>query len=65
MDEMNQKKYSITEYLEMEETTLEKHEFHNGEIVMMPEGTINHGIIDGNINGEIGNKLFGSNLPYI
>ncbi len=44
-----QKRYSIQDYLEMEEKAMEKHEFHNGKIVEMPGGTANHSLIATNI----------------
>jgi Uma2 family endonuclease len=35
-------KYTIQEYLEMEEKAVDKHEFHDGEILMMSGGTLRH-----------------------
>lgn len=36
-------KYSIKDYLKMEENSLEKLEYHEGEIFAMAGGTLNHG----------------------
>lgn len=44
---------SIAEYIEIEKETQTKHEYHDGEIFAMAGGTIEHGIISGNIFGEI------------
>jgi len=37
-----QKYYTVEEYLALEETAEEKHEYHNGEIITMTGGTTNH-----------------------
>ena len=37
--------YTIDEYLQLEETADEKHEFHAGELIPMPGGTANHSLI--------------------
>ena len=58
-------RYTLEEYLELEEQAVEKHEYRNGEIVSMPGGTANHNAITGNVYAEIrryvrgqGYKLF-------
>ncbi len=56
-----QKRYSIQEYLEMEEKSLEKQEFHNGKIVEMPGGTANHSLIATNITTALGIALDDTN----
>ncbi|MGD1903040.1 MAG: Uma2 family endonuclease [Geitlerinemataceae cyanobacterium] len=43
------RRYSIEEYLALEETSEVKHEYHRGEIVEMPGGTANHNDILGAI----------------
>lgn len=43
------KKFTIQEYLEFEEASIEKHEYYNGEIFEMPARRIPHNIISGNI----------------
>jgi Uma2 family endonuclease len=39
------KKYSFAEYMAMEETSLEKHDFYHGELFAMAGGTTNHNSI--------------------
>ena len=41
--------FTVEEYLNLELTAKYKHEFHDGEIIAMPGGTINHSKIGGNI----------------
>jgi len=53
------KKYSIEEYLEMEEASQERHEYYQGEIFAMSGPKVTHGIISGNTFLELGNKLKG------
>lgn len=56
------KKYSIEEYLEMEEVSEERHEYYQGEIFAMSGPKVPHGIISGNTFLALGNKLKGK--PY-
>jgi Uma2 family endonuclease len=44
---------TIEEYLSIESASDSKHEYHNGYIYAMAGGTLNHGLICGNIYGEI------------
>jgi Uma2 family endonuclease len=44
-----EKLYSFEEYLEMEAKSEVKHEFHNGKLIPMAGGTLNHSIIANNI----------------
>ena len=53
------KPISAEEYLAMEETAEEKHEYYQGEIFVMPGATINHNTIVTNILVEIGQFLKG------
>lgn len=53
------KKYTIEEYLEIEETSQEKHEYYQGEIFAMSGPKVQHGIISGNTFGILFNKLKG------
>lgn len=46
-------KVTLEEYLEIEQTTQIKHEYHDGTIYAMSGGTIEHGLISGNTFGEI------------
>ena len=41
-------KVTLEEYLEIEQTTQSKHEYHDGTIDVMSGGTIEHGLISGN-----------------
>lgn len=40
---------TLAEYRRLEETALERHEFHDGKIVAMTGGTLEHSAISGNI----------------
>jgi Uma2 family endonuclease len=52
-------KYSVEEYLEIEEKSLEKHEFYQGEIFAMAGASIEHNHIVRNALLSIGNFLSG------
>jgi Uma2 family endonuclease len=56
----DKRKYSIEEYLEMEQLADEKHEYYQGEIFAMSGPKVQHNIIAGNIYGPLFNKLKGS-----
>jgi Uma2 family endonuclease len=45
--------YTIEEYLKIEETSLERLEYHDGQIFAMAGGTIDHGLITNNIGGSL------------
>jgi len=51
--------YTIEEYLELEETTREKHEYHKGEIYLMSGVRADHNIIQMTMIAEIAPKLEG------
>jgi Uma2 family endonuclease len=53
------KKYSIEEYLEMEEHSEERHEYYQGEIFAMSGPKVPHGIISGNTFLALGIRLKG------
>jgi Uma2 family endonuclease len=53
------KKYSIEEYLEMEEASQEKHEYYQGEIFAMSGPKVPHNIIAGNIYFGLRQQLKG------
>jgi len=55
----NNKKYTIEEYLEMEQGSQEKHEYYQGEIYAMSGPKVQHGIISGNIFGALFERLKG------
>jgi Uma2 family endonuclease len=52
-------KFSIEEYLAMEESATEKHEYYSGGIFAMSGAKMPHNIISVNILVELGNKLKG------
>ena len=47
------------EYVEWEQTQLERHEFHDGEVLAMSGGTVEHGLINTNAAGELRHLLKG------
>jgi Uma2 family endonuclease len=55
----SKKKYTIQEYLEMENAATEKHEYYQGEIFAMSGAKMQHNIIAGNTFGYLLNKLKG------
>ncbi len=57
MGEKSLNNYSVLEYLEFDNQSDVKNEYHAGVIVAMAGGTLNHGIIASNINSEIHNLL--------
>lgn len=50
-------KYSIEEYLALEEKAENKSEYYDGEIYLMSGGTIAHGLIGANMARHLGNAL--------
>jgi Uma2 family endonuclease len=44
-----ERRYSLDEYRVIAETSTEKCEYHDGEIVTMTGGTLNHSLVMGNI----------------
>jgi Uma2 family endonuclease len=54
------RRYTIEEYLTMEEKALDRHEFHDGEILAMSGGTYRHSRINTNFLVAIGNRLRGT-----
>ena len=61
MGEKNLERYTITDYLDIDNQSDIKNEYNNGLIRSMSGGTLNHGIIGNNINSEINNSLKTSN----
>ena len=49
--------YTIEEYLEMEELSLEKHEYYNGKITLMAGGSSTHNLIVANAITALNNSL--------
>jgi Uma2 family endonuclease len=52
--------FTVEEYLRQEEASLEKHEFHDGEIFAMAGGTYEHSAISSNVNGLLFAALDGT-----
>jgi len=50
-------KYSIEEYLEMEANSLEKLEYHEGEIFAIAGETLNHSLLSNNVGGSLRQAL--------
>ncbi len=57
MNELALKKISFPEYLELEEKSEGKHEYHDGFVRAMAGGTPNHSTISGNIYASLANAL--------
>jgi len=53
------RRYSVAEYLNMECAADERHEFHDGEILAMSGGSLEHSLITANMVRETGNALKG------
>lgn len=54
---IDNKKYSFSEYMALEETSVERHDFYHGELFAMPGATANHHQVCQNINGALVNKF--------
>lgn len=54
---LNQPKISLLEYLEFEEASDIKHEYHDGKVRPLSNKTIKHSKIGGNLGAAIGNEL--------
>ena len=50
---------SYEEYVEWEQTQLERHEFHDGEVLAMSGGSGEHSVINSNVGGELRQRLKG------
>lgn len=55
-----EKLYTLEEYFELEERATYKSEFHNGKIIPMAGGTINHGLIGATIHALLFMLFFNS-----
>ena len=59
------RRYTVEEYFELERTSQEKYEYHDGYIVAVGEaiamagGSVNHSLIVANVIRELGNRLKG------
>ena len=48
---------TVEEYIQQEIETNTKHEYHDGKIYALAGGTLNHGLLCGNVYSEIRNQL--------
>lgn len=53
MEALKLENLTIQEYLKLEKETQKKYEFHNGFVYALAGGTLNHGLICGNVYGEL------------
>jgi Uma2 family endonuclease len=53
--------YTVSEYLRRERTALEKHEYRDGEILLMAGGSPDHSLVVANVISEIHARLKGKN----
>jgi len=61
----NKEKISIEAYLEMENASIEKHEYYKGEVFAMSGAKVSHNTISGNLFVTLSNKLKGKKCkPY-
>ncbi|NET39703.1 MAG: Uma2 family endonuclease [Cyanothece sp. SIO1E1] len=49
--------YTLAEYRDLEESAIERHEYHDGIVVVMTGGTLEHCAISGNIYALLKNSL--------
>ena len=54
------RRYTIQEYLRIENDSSQRHEYYDGEIVAMAGGSPEHSLIIANLVGEIRNRLKGT-----
>lgn len=59
MSAETRRRYTVEEYLRLEEVSPEKHEYREGEIVAMAGGTPDHSLILANVIRELGTRLKG------
>lgn len=52
-------RYSVEEYLRRERDSVDKHEYRDGEILLMAGGSANHSLITVNVLGELRSRLKG------
>ncbi|WP_367392953.1 Uma2 family endonuclease [Lewinella sp. LCG006] len=65
MAEKKLETFTIQEYLEMEENSVEKSEYDHGQIVGMSGGSIDHAIIGSNINASLNTAVQKKKLACI
>ena len=54
-----QRRYTVEEYLRLEEKADVRHEFHDGEILAMSGGTYEHSLINVNVTSSLKGRLAG------
>ena len=62
---ITERRYSLDEYRAIADNSEEKCEYHDGEIIQMTGGTVNHSRISRNILNLLDNKLRDSNFEAI
>jgi len=63
MDAKKLNKVTVKEYLQIERESQQRYEFHDGFIFALAGGTLNHGLICGNIFAKIWSGLAEKNSP--
>jgi Uma2 family endonuclease len=62
---VEKRRYTVADYLRMEQDSEQKHEYRDGEVLCMAGGTANHSLIIVNILAELRNRLKGKRCrPY-
>ncbi|MGA2498985.1 MAG: Uma2 family endonuclease [Tepidisphaeraceae bacterium] len=56
---VEKRRYTVTDYLQLERSARERHEYRDGEILLMAGGTADHSLILVNVIGELRNRLKG------
>jgi Uma2 family endonuclease len=57
--EVRKTHYSIADYLAREQSSRDKHEYRDGEILLIGGGSADHSLVTANIVGELGARLKG------
>jgi Uma2 family endonuclease len=52
-------RYTVEEYLRLEESAVDRHEFHDGEILAMSGGTYEQSLLNVNVTSALKNRLRG------
>ena len=65
MSALPKPKYTIEQYIELEQSSEERYEYFDGEVFAMAGGSLEHAIIATNIAGSLNNKLSGKNCRAI
>jgi Uma2 family endonuclease len=56
---VEKRRYTVQEYLALEEQSEQKHEYDNGEVLAMSGGTYEHSLVAANMSREVGIRLKG------